>query len=115
MTGDNVTRYSIIHKDGTETHYVWCDETKQMVEQKTMSETVVIYSNGSQECERLASLLRSLGGKFLEYKLGQHFTQRAFEKEFGSGAEYPQINIGFKHVGGLKETLQYMKGNGVFS
>ena len=86
-----------------------------MVEQKTMSETVVIYSNDSQECERLSSLLRSLGGKFLEYKLGQHFTQRAFEKEFGSGAEYPQINIGFKHVGGLKETLQYMKGNGVFS
>ena len=29
----------------------------------------VIYSNGSQECERMAQLLKSLGGEFLEYKL----------------------------------------------
>ena len=79
-----------------------------------MNETVVIYSNDGQECERLASLLKSLGGEFLEYKLGQHFTQRAFETEFGKGAEYPQINIGFKHVGGLKETLQYLKAEGAF-
>ena len=76
--------------------------------------TAVIYSNGSQECQRMASLLKSLGGEFLEYKLGQHFTQRGFEEEFGEDAEYPQINIGFKHVGGMKETLQYMKNTGVF-
>ena len=54
-----------------------------------MTETVVIYSNGSQECERMAMLLKSLGGEFLEYKLGQHFTQRGFDKEFGKEAEYP--------------------------
>ena len=71
--------------------------------------TAVIYSNGSQECERIASLLKSLGGEFLEYKLGEHFTQRGFEAEFGKDAEYPQINIGYKHVGGLKETLQYFQ------
>ena len=76
--------------------------------------TAVIYSNGSQECQRMASLLKSLGGEFLEYKLGQHFTQRGFEEEFGEDAEYPQSNIGFKHVGGMKETLQYMKNTGVF-
>jgi len=76
--------------------------------------TAVIYSNGSQECQRMASLLKSLGDEFLEYKLGQHFTQRGFEEEFGKDAEYPQINIGFKHVGGMKETLQYMKNSGVF-
>jgi len=74
-----------------------------------MSETVVIYSNGGQECERISSLLKSLGGEFLEYKLNEHFTQRGFESEFGKGAEYPQINIGYKHVGGLKETLQYFQ------
>ena len=79
-----------------------------------MNQTVVIYSNNGQECERLSSLLKSLGGEFLEYKLGQHFTQRAFETEFGRDAEYPQINIGFKHVGGLKETLQYLKEQGLF-
>ena len=79
-----------------------------------MNETVVIYSNGGQECERLSSLLKSLGGEFLEYKLGQHFTQRSFETEFGKGAEYPQINIGFRHVGSMKETLNFMKEQGMF-
>jgi len=74
-----------------------------------MNETAVIYTNGSQECERISSLLKSLGGEFLEYKLNEHFTQRGFESEFGKNAEYPQINIGFKHVGGLKETLQYFQ------
>lgn len=79
-----------------------------------MTETAVIYTNGSQECERIASLLKSLGGEFLEYKLNEHFTQRGFESEFGKGAEYPQINIGYKHIGGLKETLQFMKNRGMF-
>ena len=76
--------------------------------------TAVIYSNGSQECERIASLLKSLGGEFLEYKLGEHFTQRGFEAEFGKDAEYPQINIGFKHIGNMKETLQHLKESGAF-
>tara|TARA_B100000035_G_scaffold118134_1_gene100177 strand:+ start:207 stop:449 length:243 start_codon:yes stop_codon:yes gene_type:complete len=79
-----------------------------------MNKTVVIYSNGSQECERMASLLRSLGGEFLEYKLGQHFTQRGFEAEFGKEATYPQINIGFTHIGSMKETLRYMSDRGLF-
>ena len=112
--GGNVTNYSVIDKEGKVTHYVWCNPTRRMVVQRAMTETVVIYSNGGQECERLSSLLKTLGGEFLEYKLGQHFTQRSFETEFGKGAEYPQINIGFRHVGGLKETLQYMKERGAF-
>ena len=78
-----------------------------------MNETVVIYSNKGQECERLASLLKSLGGEFLEYKLNEHFTQRGFEAEFGPDAEYPQINIGFKHVGGMKDTLHYLCAEGI--
>jgi len=69
----------------------------------------VIYSNGSQECERIAQLLRSLGGEFLEYRLNNHFTQRAFEQEFGIDATYPQVAIGSKHIGNLKETLHYLK------
>jgi len=79
-----------------------------------MNQTVVIYSNGSQECERMAMLLKSLGGQFLEYKLGQHFTQRGFEAEFGSEATYPQINIGYSHIGNMNETLKYMSNKGLF-
>ena len=69
----------------------------------------VIYSNGSQECERTSMLLKSLGGEFLEYRLNNHFTQRAFEAEFGSDATYPQVSIGTRHIGTLKETLQYLQ------
>ena len=74
----------------------------------------VIYSNGSQECERMAQLLKSLGGQFLEYKLNHHFTLKGFEAEFGKGATYPQVNIGFKHIGNMKETLHYMSEKGMF-
>jgi hypothetical protein len=77
--------------------------------------TATIYSDGSQECERIASLLKSLDGEFLEYKLGQHFTQRAFEDEFGEKATYPQVSIGYKHIGNMKETLQYMNSIGLIS
>jgi len=81
-----------------------------------VTKEAVIYSNGSQECERIISLLNTLPGieNFLEYKLNQHFSQRAFEQEFGKGAEYPQIAIGAKHIGSLKETLQYMDERGMF-
>ena len=75
--------------------------------------TAVIYTNGNQECERMASLLKSLGGEFLEYKLNNHFTQRAFEEEFGSEATYPQVAIGAKHLGNMHDTLHYMKGTGM--
>ena len=71
--------------------------------------TCVIYTNGSQECERVAELITSLGGKYQEYKLNCHFTQRAFEQEFGEDATYPQVAIGAKHIGHLKDLLQFMK------
>ena len=74
----------------------------------------VIYSNGSQECERARVLLEKLEFQILEYKLNQHFSERGFVEEFGKEAEYPQVNIGFRHIGGLKETLKYMSDSGMF-
>jgi hypothetical protein len=74
----------------------------------------VIYSNGSQECERMTSLLKTLDAQILEYKLNNHFTQRAFESEFGSEATYPQVSLGYNHIGGMKETLNFMKERGLF-
>ena len=68
----------------------------------------IVYSDGSQECERVCSLLRHIEFDFREYRLNQHFTQRAFEQEFGEEATYPQVAIGAKHIGNLKEVLQYM-------
>jgi glutaredoxin len=71
----------------------------------------VIYSNGSQECERITALLKSMGGEFHEYNLNEHFTQRAFEAEFGPEATYPQVAIGAKHLGSLKDVLHFLKEN----
>ena len=79
-----------------------------------MTETTVIYSNGSQECERMGMLLKSLGGEFHEYILGVDFSDRQFRAEFGSEATYPQVTIGSQHIGSMKEALQFMKDKGVF-
>jgi len=110
-----MSNYSIIDKDGKVTNYVWCDKTKRLVIEKTMTETVVIYSNGSQECERMGMLLKSLGGEFHEYILGKHFTENQFKSEFGSEATYPQCAIGRYHIGNMKETLQHMKERGMIT
>lgn len=80
-----------------------------------MTETTVIYSNGSQECERIGMLLKSLGGEFHEYLLGVDFSDRQFRAEFGSEATYPQCTIGSKHIGDMKTTLQYMRDSGLFT
>jgi len=76
--------------------------------------TAVIYSNGSQECERMSMLLKSLDGEFHEYLVDCDFSERQFRMEFGEEATYPQCAIGNKHIGSMKETLQYMSDMGLF-
>ena len=73
----------------------------------------VIYSNGSQECERAGMLLKSIHEDFHEYVLGKDFTDKQFHAEFGEEAQYPQIAIGYKHVGGLKDTLHFFKDRNI--
>jgi glycerol dehydrogenase-like iron-containing ADH family enzyme len=73
----------------------------------------VLYTDGSQECERIRMLLKSLGGEYLEYELGLDFSDRQFRAEFGKDAVYPQITINHEHIGSLKETLQYFKEKNV--
>lgn len=71
--------------------------------------TVVLYTDGGIESDRIRSLLQTLKGEYLEYTLGVDFTQVQFDGEFGEEATYPQVAIGTKHIGGLKETLQYFQ------
>ena len=73
----------------------------------------VIYSNGNLECERAKTLLEKLNFQILEYKLNQHFSASGFVEELGEEAEYPQVNVGFRHIGGLKDTLNYFKENNI--
>lgn len=74
----------------------------------------LVYSNGSQESERAKMVLEACGQKVREFLLGVDFSDKQFRAEFGSEAEYPQVAIGLKHRGNLKETLKYMSDTGMF-
>jgi len=75
--------------------------------------TVVLYTDRGQESERVRQLISSIGDEFLEYTLGTHFTEAQFRQEFGTDAEFPQVAIDTKHIGGLKDTLNYLKDRGI--
>tara|TARA_B100000927_G_scaffold61237_1_gene47822 strand:- start:57 stop:293 length:237 start_codon:yes stop_codon:yes gene_type:complete len=73
-----------------------------------------IYSNGNQECERAASLMKSVHlDEVVVYERGKHFTEGQFRDEFGDEVEYPMISIGMFR-GTLKETMNYMNQKGMF-
>ena len=96
------------------------DMVAQMWEQHRKKERerdqvqALIYSNGSQECERAESLLNSIDQNVKVFLLGTDFTDPQFRAEFGDEAEYPQISVGLDHRGSLKETLKYMSVTGMF-
>ena len=60
-----------------------------------------------QECERLISLLNNLQWEYIEYTEGEEFSSQQFIDEFGEESEYPQIAVGYQHLGGLKDFLNY--------
>ena len=74
----------------------------------------LIYSNGSQECERGKMLLEAVHEDTKEFLLDVDFSDKQFRAEFGDDAEYPQIALGLHHRGTLKETIQYMSNKGMF-
>ena len=76
-----------------------------------MMPLAIIYSNNNIESQRMVALFQTLDTKFIEYKLGRDFDEKQFSSEFGAHSEYPQVAIGNKHVGSLKETLQYLTYN----
>ena len=69
-------------------------------------------SNNNQECERVKQLLNALKGGYKEYFLDEDFRQQQFDMEFGGDASYPQIQIDYKHIGNLKDTLHYLQDCG---
>ena len=73
----------------------------------------VVYSNGNQESKRAISLLETLNAQILEYQLNGAFTQRGFEAEFGTEAEYPQINIGNNQTICLGDAAQLIASTSV--
>ena len=72
---------------------------------------IVLYSNGSQECDRARNYLSNKDGELLEYELDKDFTLDQFISEFGPDATFPQVAVGIHHLGSLKETLSYFEQN----
>ena len=70
----------------------------------------VVYSKDNcQWCDRVKQLFNATNISITEYKFGEHFDKKAFYEEFGEGATFPQVQIDAKHIGGCKETLQYLQ------
>lgn len=78
-----------------------------------MNQAIVYTKDDCLECERVKTLLENIGFSHLEYKLGKDYNEKQFYSEFGKGAEYPQIAVDYKHIGGLKHFLKFLKENKV--
>jgi glutaredoxin len=82
--------------------------------EEEISMKVVLYAKEDcQECERIKALLYHLNISYLEYKLGTNYTQEQFFSEFGSDATYPQITVDYRHIGKMKDFLNYLKEKNV--
>ena len=70
----------------------------------------VFYSKDNcQWCERVKMLFETLKIDYLEYKYQKDFTKDQFYAEFGEGSTLPQVSIDSEHIGGFKDTLQYLQ------
>ena len=62
-----------------------------------------------QWCERVKQLFAATNREYLEDKLDKDFTKHQFYEEFEEGATFPQVHLDNKHIGGCKDTLQYLQ------
>lgn len=74
-----------------------------------MKQAILYTKENCLECDRVRTLLENLGVSHLEYKLGKDYNERQFRSEFGDHAEYPQVSLDYKHIGGLKHFLRFLK------
>ena len=72
-------------------------------------QAVVYTKENCQWCDRVKQLFNAVEIDYLEYKYNRDFSKSQFYDEFGEGATFPQVSIGTKHIGGCKETLQYLQ------
>jgi len=72
-------------------------------------QAVVYTKENCQWCDRVKQLFKAVDLEYIEYKYDKDFTKHEFQEEFGCDATFPQVSIGSKHIGGCKETLQYLQ------
>ena len=71
-----------------------------------------IYSKaGCSFCDKLKQFMRLQGIEFKEYKLDEDYKVETFVNKFGPEATFPRVILEGEVIGGMKETLIYLKTN----
>ena len=75
-----------------------------------------VYSkNGCPYCDKVKTVLNSLkesrGFAVTIYELDYDFNREEFYAEFGHGSTFPQVICENNHLGGCRETVQYLQEN----
>ena len=60
-------------------------------------------------CYKVKTVMELTGSEYKVLELGEHFTKEDFYSIFGEGSTFPQVSIDSEHIGGFKDTLQYLQ------
>ena len=74
-----------------------------------------VYSKDNcKYCRAVEELLKMKDLPYTKYNLGEDFTADQFIAQFGEGSTFPKVkNFEGEVIGGAKETLIYLKDNGI--
>ena len=60
-------------------------------------------------CEKFKAIVELEDIKHVVYELDRDFTKEEFYSKFGEGSTFPQITFEDKHLGGCKESIEFMR------
>lgn len=60
-------------------------------------------------CDQIRQVFKLKNIEFEEMKLGEDYTIEEIKNRFGTGVTFPQIFHGEDHIGGVHDTIKYMK------
>ena len=71
-----------------------------------------VYSkNGCVFCDRLTQFMDKKGVSYEKFTLGEDFSTEDFIEKFGTGSTFPQVNMAYTNIGGMKDTVKYLVEN----
>lgn len=69
---------------------------------------VVYTKDNCPYCVRVKEVLKAINVTVTEYRYPEDFDRDQFYAEFGPGSTFPQVIIEGEHIGGCKETVEYL-------
>jgi len=75
---------------------------------------ITIYSRpGCFYCEKFIAIAELEELKHVVYKLDRDFSKEEFYELFGEGSTFPQVMLDDIHLGGCKESIEYLQENNI--